>query len=290
VSGQGERGTVVAGRYRIEAALGEGSFGAVYRAQRIDDGAWVALKILHEHAASDPETRARLRREATALATLAHPHVVSVVELGEDAGRMFLVTELLEGRTLADAIEQGLEPAEGLRLVDQVLGGLAFAHAMGVTHRDLKPGNVFVVPGAGASHVKILDFGLAKFDEPGAFGHHTQLTRAGAILGTPDYMAPEQVFGPKVDARADVYAAGIVLFEVLTGRTPFAGETELTDLFRAHAATPPPTLAETRGDRRFAPALEAVVKKALEKRPDDRFADARAMRTALSRVPKPAVS
>ncbi len=284
-------GAIIAGRYKMIAPLGEGAFGAVFRAERMEDRATFAMKILNDEAAKDPESRSRLRREATALSTLAHPNVVSVVELGEDEdGRMFLVTELLRGRTLADALAEGpIAPAEGLRIVDQVLGGLAFAHAMGVAHRDLKPANVFLVEATGAPAVKISAFGLAKFGEPGAFGHHTQLTRAGAIMGTPDYMAPEQIFGPKVDIRAVVFAAGIVLCEVVTGKTPF-DETELTALFRAHAVGAPPPLAVRCPDRTFAPALEALYQKALAKKPDDRFADARAMRTALSRVPKPAVS
>lgn len=285
-------GTVVAGRYRVEARLGEGTFGAVHRVTRLADGAALAMKILKPEASADPETRGRLRREATALSALAHPNVVSVAELGEDAdGRMFLVTELLAGRALDAVLAAGPPPPiEALRIVDQVLGGLAFAHAMGVAHRDLKPGNVFLADGAGGPPtVKLLDFGLAKFHDPEAWGHHTKLTKAGAVMGTPEYMAPEQIFGPKVDARADVYAAGILLFELLTGRTPFPYD-DLTDLFRAHAAEPPPSLAAVAPTRRFAPALETLLARALAKRPDDRFADARAMRTALARVPPPAVS
>lgn len=284
-------GTVVAGRYEVVALLGEGSFGEVHHVTRIEDGAPFAMKILKDEVSHDAEIRARLRREATALSALAHPNVVSVVELGEDeAGRMFLVTELLPGRTLSDLLETAPpEPLEALRIMDQILGGLAFAHAMGVAHRDLKPGNVHLVdvPG-GPPSVKLLDFGLAKFHEPDAWGHHTKLTKVGALMGTPDYMAPEQIFGPKVDARADVYAAGVLLFELLTGRTPFP-YTELTDLFRAHAVEKPPTLASCAVGRSFPPALEALVHKALEKKPEDRFADARAMRTALSRVPKSAL-
>jgi serine/threonine protein kinase len=276
-------GSIVAERYRVIDRLGEGTFGDVFRVERIADGTALAMKVLKE---SDPMSRARLRREASALARLAHPNVVSVVELGEDTGHMFLVSELLVGTSLDARLEAGLmDASEGLRLFDLVLGGLAFAHAMGVAHRDLKPGNIFLVRGSGAISVKLLDFGLAKFHEPAAFGHHTVLTANGAILGTPDYMAPEQIFGPSVDARADVYAAGVVLFEVLTGRVPFTGE-DLPDLFRAHAMEKPPTLSAACPARRFAPELEAVVARALEKRPENRYAEARAMRTAMARLPK----
>lgn len=290
-------GQVIAERYRVIAALGEGTFGAVYDVLRLADGQRFAMKILKDEV-STAESRARLRREATALSTLAHPSVVAVVELGEHEGRLFLVTELLVGTPL-DAVMAAamLAPELALKIMDRVLGGLAFAHAMGVAHRDLKPGNVFLVGGSvpladeSTLQVKLLDFGLAKFHEPAAFGHHTALTGAGAIMGTPDYMAPEQVFGRHVDGRADVYAAGILLFELLTGRVPFVCD-ELTELFRAHAAQKPPSLGEVRPDLHFVPELEALVQKALSKQPDDRYADARAMRTALSRLPKdrPAVS
>ena len=276
-------GTLVAERYRVLDRLGEGAFGDVHRVERVADGAHFAMKVLKQ---SDSESRARLRREATALSTLAHPNVVSVVELGEDSGRMFLVSELLSGMSLEARLEAELiAPAEALRLLDALLGGLAFAHAMGVAHRDLKPANVFLVGSPTTPSVKLLDFGLAKFHEPSAFGHHTVLTAHGAILGTPDYMAPEQVFGPTVDVRADVYAAGVVAFEMLTGRVPFTGD-DLPDLFRAHLLEKPPGLAVACPQRRFAPELEAIVARALEKRPQDRFADARAMRTALARLPK----
>lgn len=277
-------GSVVAERYRVLDRLGEGTFGDVFRVERIADGVPLAMKILKE---SDETSRARLRREATALSTLAHPNVVSVVELGEDEGHMFLVSELLVGRPLEARLAEGLlEPSEALRLFDAMLAGLAFAHAMGVAHRDLKPANVFLADaGGGPPAVKLLDFGLAKFHEPKAFGHHTVLTANGAILGTPTYMAPEQIFGPSVDARADVYAAGVLLYEMLTGQVPFSGD-DIPDLFRAHAMETPKPLAAACPSRRFVPELEAIVARSLEKRPGDRYADARALRTALARMPK----
>jgi len=167
-------GQVIAERYRVIAALGEGTFGAVYEVLRLADGQRFAMKILKDEV-STAESRARLRREATALSTLAHPSVVAVVELGEHEGRLFLVTELLVGTALDAVLAEGmLAPELALKIMDRVLGGLAFAHAMGVAHRDLKPGNVFLVGGLmnpDALQVKLLDFGLAKFHEPAAFGH-----------------------------------------------------------------------------------------------------------------------
>ena len=219
-------GQVIAERYRVLAALGEGTFGAVYEVVRLADGQRFAMKILKDEVSTD-ERRSRLRREATARSTLAHPSVVAVVELGEHEGRLFLVTELLVGTPLDAVLAEGmLAPELALK-----------------------------------------------------------------IMGTPDYMAPEQVFGRHVDGRADVYAAGMLLFELLTGRVPFVCD-ELTELFRAHAVQVPPSLGEVRPDLQFVPELDALIRKALSKQPDDRYADARAMRTALSRLPKdrPAVS
>ena len=281
-------GTVIGGRYTLEAQLGVGAMGAVYRARRLD-GVPVAIKFLYGEALRREEFRRRFEREASALATIAHPHVIGVLELGDLDGMPFMVMELLEGGTLEDLLAQRrLDPEEALAIADQMLAGLAFAHAHGILHRDLKPENIFLAQQPdGRRSAKLLDFGLVKFTDRESWGQHSVLTQEGAILGTPAYMAPEQVFGPEVDASTDVYGAGVVLFELLTGTWPFISE-HTNELFRAHALEPVPPLDSARPDLRARPELEAVVQRALAKKREERFADASEMRQALRRVPRPA--
>jgi serine/threonine protein kinase len=280
-------GSTIAGRYVLDAELGAGAMGAVFRGRRAD-GLPVAIKVLHGEALARWDLRRRFEREASALAAATHPNVIGVLEFGEAEGALFLVMELLEGTTLDERLSrERLAPDVAVAIADQMLAGLAFSHALGILHRDVKPENLFLAQGAdGAVTAKLLDFGLAKFADGGTWGPHTVLTKQGAIMGTPAYMAPEQIFGPTVDARSDVYGAGVVLFEMLTGSWPFVAE-ELTDMFRAHAVEPPPALAAMRPELEAHPALEAVVQRALAKAPADRFADAREMRFALAKVPRP---
>jgi len=282
-------GSTVAGRYVLDTVLGEGAMGAVYAGRRLTDGAQVAVKVLlPEHAASQ-EMQKRFIREATALMTLQHPNVIGVLEFGEIEHGCFLVMELLRGESLTDYAENNAIPPEtALVIADQMLAGLGFAHAHGVLHRDIKPDNLFVASMPdGSKSIKLLDFGLAKFIDRGAFGEESTLTKQGTILGSPPYMPPEQIFGQPVDARADVYSAAVVLFELLTGIWPFQAE-EVSELFRAHALDPVPTLESARASLRVKPELDAVIQKAMAKSPDHRFTDAREMRSALARVPRPA--
>lgn len=281
-------GSVVGERYRVVASLGRGTMGRVYSAVRLSDGLAVALKILAATEAGGALGK-RLGREAKALGAIAHPHVAGVVELGEDARGAFLATELAPGVSLERMLrERRLAPELALAIGDQVLSALAHAHALGILHRDVKPENVIVeiAPG-GAPHARLLDFGLAKFHDRGTWGAQSTLTQQGAIVGTPAYLAPEQVFGPSVDARSDVYSMGVLLFEMLTGSWPFVAE-DVVDVLRAHALSEVPTLAETRGDVAFRPELEAVVARALAKKPRDRWDGAGEMREALRAVPRPA--
>ncbi|UJR86223.1 serine/threonine-protein kinase [Sandaracinus amylolyticus] len=280
-------GSWIAGRYRIDAPLGSGTMGAVYRGTRAD-GVPVAIKLMHPESVERPESRRRFEREAAALAAVTHPNVIGVLELADFSGAPCLVMELLEGYTLEALLARNrLAPEHAIAIADQMLAGLAFAHAHGILHRDIKPENVFLARQPdGSTLAKLLDFGLAKFTESAMWGSGSVLTQHGAILGTPAYMAPEQVFGPTVDARTDVYGAGVVLFELLTGSWPFVAE-EITDMFRAHAIDPVPALRAMRPELDARPELEAVVKRAMAKRREDRFTDAREMRVALSRVPRP---
>ncbi|MCB9618121.1 MAG: serine/threonine protein kinase [Sandaracinus sp.] len=279
-------GATLAG-HRIEAPLGGGAMGTVYRA-RATDGTPVALKVLHPAVLERWDLRRRFEREARALAAVTHRNVIGVRELGEEEGRLFLAMELLEGESLEDRlVRERLDPEEALVLADAVLAGLAYAHAHGILHRDVKPDNVFLTRTAEGLVPKLLDFGLAKLDDD-AWGPRTQLTTQGMVLGTPTYMAPEQIRSEPVDARADVYAMGVMLFEMLTGTFPFVSD-EIPELFRMHLSAPVPSLAESRHDLGASPELETLVARALEKDRDARFADAGVMRRALRALPKPAV-
>lgn len=280
-------GRVLDGRYEIAERLGEGGVGFVYRAKDAKLGRQVAIKMLQQHAADLPEWRQRFEREAKVLSALDHPNIVTVTDSGIDNDLPYLVMELLQGKTLADLIDEGpLLPApRALDLARQLLRGLAFAHGKGIVHRDLKPANVFlqVLPDQ-ADHVTLLDFGMAKFlEDSSSRGVADNLTREGTIFGTPSYMSPEQGRAEPVDASSDVYAAGVILFELLTGRTPFAGDT-LHDKMRAHLNDPIPSLADARPDLSLAAFLQPVVDRAMAKTAASRFPDAASMLAALEAI------
>jgi eukaryotic-like serine/threonine-protein kinase len=278
-----------ADRYVIETQIGEGGMGIVYRARRLSDRLPVAIKLLQGEALTRPDLRKRFEREAIALSALTHPNVIGVLEFGELGPALFLVMELLDGMSVESVLEsRALAPEMALGIADQLHAGLGYVHAHGILHRDVKPENMYLAKQPDGTHVvKLLDFGLVKFTDKGAFGEGTQLTADGAMMGSPPYMAPEQIFGDTVDARTDVYAAGVVLYELLTGSWPFVGE-EIGDLFRAHAQAPVPALSVMRPELEARAELDAVIQRAMAKRREDRFADAREMRAALTRVPKPA--
>ncbi len=282
-------GRTLDGRYRVEALLGSGGVGVVYRAEHLALGRKVALKVLSSSFGPDDALRRRFEREARVLSALQHPNIVAVSDYGIVEGTPYLVMELLEGRTLASLLtERGaLPPSLALRIARDMLRGLAFAHGRGVLHRDLKPANVFLqtLPDD-PYHVKLLDFGLAKVlsqEEAVAEGDST-LTGSGVVLGTPTYMAPEQAAGDPADARADVYATGVVLFELLTGHPPFTGKLRM-EVMRAHMTEPPPRLRELAPDLGAHEALQAFLDRALAKDRAERFADANDMLRALDTLP-----
>ena len=281
-------GRIIDDRYRLTELLGEGEMGAVYRAER-PDGPPVAVKILHEDLGTDPAQRERFEREARALFALAHPNILEVHDFGVTEGSPYLAMELLEGMSLDRYLEEREPPpSEALELVAQVLEGLAFAHGLGVLHRDLKSENVFVTRGPdGRPMAKLLDFGLVKFVDDERWGAGNKLTVMGSVFGTPAYMAPEQCAGAPVTAAADVYAAGVILFEALTGEWPFMEESRLT-MFKAHLASPVPALRATREGLWTCDELEALTQRALAKLSADRFPDAGAMLAALRALPAPA--
>ena len=261
------------GRYRVEAPLGDGGVGHVYCARHIALGRPVALKVLRKQHNERWVSRQRFEREAHALGQLVHPNIVAVTDSGIEQGAPFLVMELLSGVDLARRLRSGALPvALACRYALEALEGLAFVHAQGLVHRDIKPGNIFLESTAVGERIKLLDFGLARLVTP---SDDAPVTRFGEVLGTPVYMAPEQVSGEAADARTDVYAMGLVLYEMLTGKRPFVGN-EMAVLHQ-HMVEPVPRLT----DPDLAP-LDAIIQRATQKDPAQRFVDARAMATALA--------
>ncbi|MFK8003997.1 MAG: serine/threonine-protein kinase [Polyangiales bacterium] len=279
-------GTTLDGRYQLDALIGEGGGGQVYRATHLALERPVAVKLLLQELEVSEVAKARFSREAKTLAALRHPNIVTVIDFG--FGEFpFLVLELVQGCELEELVEEGpMEMADALSVMKQLLGALAYAHEAGVIHRDLKPSNLFVRRLTAGLHIEVLDFGLAKFIGGEAEAEaDIKVTRAGHIVGTPAYMAPEQIGGDPVDKRADQYGAAVVLFEMLTGQLPFHAP-EVMGVLRAHLTLEPPTLARTVPDRSFSPELEALVARALAKDPSERYPDVPAMLVALNNLPE----
>jgi serine/threonine-protein kinase len=263
-----EPGQVLAGRYRVQRLLGKGGMGAVYLADDEVLGELVALKVISSaYAADESAMIARFRREASAARKVSSPQVIRIHDLGEARpGLLYLSMEYFSGRTLADVIAQrGVVPMKDVEdILQQIGAGLEAAHQAGVIHRDLKPSNVLI---GERGAVKLIDFGLATT----LVGD--QLTATGAILGTPHYMAPEQVRGKPVDARSDIYAFGALAYHLVTGRPPFAGDNAIAIGF-AHISETPEAPHVLRKD--CPPKLDAAIMAALEKNPADRPASAKA--------------
>jgi len=270
------------GPYEIVAPLGAGGMGEVWRARDTRLGRDVAIKVLPDATTRDPEALARFRREAQVVASLAHPNLLALFDVGVEGDVAFAVTELLEGETLRERLARGPLPlAEGLEVARQILRGLAAAHERGVIHRDLKPANLFLTRDG---HVKILDFGLAKRvsaggDEDSIASTVTNVTSPGTVLGTAGYLAPEQLTGGTADARADVFGFGTVLYEMLTGRRAFPG-THWAEVSAAILAREPASFAAS--GVTIPPALEAVVQRCLAKDPAGRYASAGEVLQALA--------
>jgi serine/threonine protein kinase len=281
-------GTVLDRRYRIESVLAEGGMGAVHSALDVQTGRRVALKTVLRDLSHNRELKERFEREARALFALKHPNVVEVLDFGIVEGGAYIVTELLPGKTLEALVDEApIDPSRAIELARQMLVALAFAHAQGVIHRDLKSSNAMVVRDAEGEHVKLLDFGLVRFIDSAQWGSSVSLTTDGEILGSPAYISPEQSLGHRGDARSDVYSAGIVLFELLTGELPFL-ENGRSAMLRAHLSQPIPKLVDRRKTLVPRPELETLVRRALAKPPGDRFEDAVSMLSALEELPRPA--
>jgi dipeptidyl aminopeptidase/acylaminoacyl peptidase len=267
------------GPYEVSGSLGAGGMGEVFRATDTRLGRDVALKVLPADVARDTDRRTRFEREARAVAALSHPNILAIHDIGSADDTLFVVTELLKGETLADRLRQGALPVrKAVEIAIAVARGLSAAHGKGIAHRDLKPANIFLLAGG---QVKILDFGLAREMSTASGATQTQaaLTDPGTVLGTAGYMAPEQIRGQPVDGRADLFALGLVLYEMLTGQRAFVRETTAETL-TAILKEDPPELTATRAE--LPPALGRIVRPALEKNPAERFQSARDVIFALA--------
>ncbi|XXX73795.1 serine/threonine-protein kinase [Sorangium sp. So ce134] len=274
-------------RYRLEELVAMGGIAAVFRATKLATGEDVAVKVLHPDAEELPELIERFEREAIAGRHIFHPNVAAVYEINQlDDGAWFMVMEFIRGITLRKLIDQGpIPPPRAAHIARQIATALNAAHDFGIVHRDVKPLNIMVLNGP-EERVQLIDFGLAKvpveqFSITPDDGARRSLTNAGVLLGTVAYMAPEAALGMRsVDRRADLYALGVILYEMLAGKHPFTA-VEPSELFAQHRSAPPPPIAERSPGIVVPPALEAVVMRLLAKDPDHRFPHARAVLVAL---------
>lgn len=264
-------GKTLAGKYRIEERLSEGGMGTVYRGTHVLMDKTVAVKVLRPSLAADEKIVARFSREARAASRISHPHALSVTDFGEaEDGVVFLVMEYLSGKTLKQIIRQeGPMPLpRAVEILRQVGGALDTAHTEGVVHRDLKSDNIMLLSSSGPDYAKVLDFGIAKIKERDG-DYDPGLTAPDLVIGTPQYMSPEQCSqSPDIDARCDIYSLGVILYEMLVGHVPFTGESP-TAIMLKHLQQPAPSVSDERSD--VPPAVARVVARAMEKRPEDRY-------------------
>lgn len=271
-------GTVIAGRYTLTDVIGNGAMGKVYRARHVFLHNDVAIKIMHPHLCGHRQYLDRFLREARAAAGVEHDNVMSVNDFGElPGGSAFFAMELLRGEDLSHVLErEGRLTWERARhLVVQIVRGLAAVHAAGVVHRDVKPANCFLTDDG--QRVKIIDFGIAKLD-PTSFDPTQHRTLVGTVMGTPYYMSPEQALGQPVDGRTDIYAVGVLLYRMLTGRVPFVGSAQ--EVRRQHITSVVPSPSQAAGVR-LPPPVERLILEATAKEPDDRFENMRAFERAI---------
>ncbi|MGH2574048.1 MAG: Stk1 family PASTA domain-containing Ser/Thr kinase [Actinomycetota bacterium] len=265
---------LLSSRYRVEASLGQGGMARVYRGTDRTLDRPVAIKVLADHLAADPSFVERFRREAQAAAGLNHPSVVAVFDTGSDDGIHYIIMEFVQGRVLQEIVqaEGRILPDRALEIAESVCSALTAAHDKGLVHRDVKPANIMITPDGG---VKVMDFGIAR-----AVASDT-ITQTATVLGTANYLSPEQARGDRVDARSDLYSLGVVLYEMLTGQAPFVGESAVAVAhMHLHEDPAPPS----RLNPDVGPALDAVVLRAMAKDPDQRYQSAEELRRDLEGV------
>ncbi len=291
-------GHTLAGRFRLTGVLGEGAMATVYRGAQDAEPRDLAVKVMHAELAIDPTFARRFRREARAAALLQHPSTVQIIDYGVDDKIAYIAMELLRGRDLFDTLtrERRLSEARAAKILIEVCDVLVTAHDMQIVHRDLKPENIMLLPNKdGTERVKVLDFGIAKLldkepreSDPFAGGNAPEsgmvssaLTTVGVIVGTPEYMSPEQCRGEGVDKRSDIYSCGILLYQLITGRLPFTGDS-IVDIALQHIRTPAPKPSD------FVPfvhaGLENIIMTALEKWPAQRQQSAAELKAALEKI------
>jgi serine/threonine protein kinase len=290
-------GRVIADKFRIDELVGTGAMGTVYRARHLALKKDVAIKVMKVHGKSDRKYAARFKREAKAASLLDHPSSIRLLDFGQEPdGLLYIAMEFLQGKSLAKLIQEEFPIADEriVHILAQTLTALAKAHEMAIVHRDLKPENIMILPGTDdegdqIEHVKVCDFGVAKFVEDGppdelppigtpTSSSQTTLTAHGMTVGTPAYMSPEQALGDKTDARSDIYQIGVILFQMLTRRLPFEAPTTIK-LMLKQVEEPPPHPSQFIAD--LNPKLEAACFKALRKKADQRYQSAREMRADL---------
>jgi serine/threonine protein kinase len=287
-------GTTLADRYRIDALIGEGGMGRVYAAEHVLMRKRLAIKVLRRELTTMPEVVARFEREAMAAANIDHPNVAAATDFGKlTDGAVFLVLEYVQGKSLRDEVAAGpLAPERALHVARQIAAGLASAHALDIVHRDLKPENVMLVEkGGDPDFVKVLDFGIAKVPigevpSPSHTPAHTPITKAGMVFGTPEYMAPEQALGQTVDGRADLYALGVILYEMLSGSRPFSSQSQV-GILGQQLSKLPPKISDRAPGIVVPPAVEAVTMRLLQREAADRYQSAGEVVDVINRLLAP---
>jgi len=286
-------GSIIAERYHVMKKLGEGGMGQVYLAEHVKMGRKSAVKVMNPGMVNDADAISRFNREAANASRINHPNVAGIYDFGETSdGLIYLAMEFIEGQSLTSLVESkgALPPERAAEIVRQAAEGLQVAHDMGIVHRDLKPDNIMIAKGRNDSDlVKVVDFGIAK----AAGAENQKVTKTGLVVGTPEYMSPEQLAGDKLDGGSDIYSLALVAFNVFTGKLPFQAESAQESMIM-RLTDEPKTLADMKPDVAWPPDVQRVMRKALERRREDRYTSAQKfgqeLWDAVNRMPKQALA